>query len=426
MLIPTLAQSAPRTSVRLDIQFPKPGSEYRPSRCGSFIAGRATTLSEDRLAVALVIDTSYSTLETTEQDLDGDGEIGVPETRRVGQAFHETLSDLDDSVLAAEIGAARKILQRLNPEQTRVSLVRFAGPSAGGRERRGDHPERRPAETLLPPTHDFASIENALNALIARRPYGGTHMAAGIREAMGGLQLADSEDDGDHAERIVLFTDGFPTLPFGPAQEAANVRATIDQAKLAAENATTIDVFAVGPEALGRPLAAFAVTRETGGQLLPVRDPADLLMAAAQFSLVGLRSLQVRNTTSGAPASILHLHADGYWFGLIPLAPGSNEIEVRVEGNDGESAQRSFMIVSNEDAAAAAIPPQWVDERNSLLALCLRKLREARFALEAERVERTRKELLLRMEAERRRAASRAEAQRKELEIDVDSERMGR
>ena len=166
------------TQMSMTIEYPPDGSQVADSVCGVFVAGHAAAVTGElrQFDVVMVIDTSRSTKDPSGTDIDGDGRVGTQRLGRIGSIFMSS-TDPGDSILAAEIAAARTLLGGLDPRSTRIGLVSFAGDPPGyGRQ-------RRPAFTLEPLTRDYMRIHKALDALLASEPEGSTHMAAGVDQA---------------------------------------------------------------------------------------------------------------------------------------------------------------------------------------------------------------------------------------------------
>src|SRR5262249_6184515 len=103
-----------------------------------FVAGRAqaTRGSLRRFDVILVIDTSGSTLGAAGTDVNENGVVGEPRLGDLGAMLGAALTDPGDSIFAAEIAAARRVLAGLDPRSTRVGVVQFAGDPAGSGSKR--------------------------------------------------------------------------------------------------------------------------------------------------------------------------------------------------------------------------------------------------------------------------------------------------
>jgi hypothetical protein len=407
-----------QTRVLLEIEHPYDGAVFGAD-AGAFVAGRALALHGElkRFDVVLVIDTSGSTKEMSGSDINDNGIVGE---QRVGGLFGTT--DAGDSILAAEVAAARKLLSGLDSRSTRVGLVSFAGqPPPSGGFFIGRTPP--PAFTEEPLTRDYARVERALDAILERGPDGLTHMKAGIEQAVielvgarGGLSEPDEK-----SEKVVLFlTDGQPTLPYDPMMKADNTRAVFRAAEQARRAGVRIHSFAIGPDALDGPAAAVEMAKRTHGYFTPVRNPGDLSDLIEEVNFANLESIRVLNLTTGDETPLVDKKPDGAWSALVPLAVGKNRIRVTARATDGTEAQQEVEVAYAPGAADPALAAELLPRRTALLEQRLIELRRERKEVEIEAVERTRKELLLEMEKERSAAEERAEAQRKELELEVE------
>lgn len=397
-------------TLRVAIDHPAPGARVGEAS-GAFLAGRAVALrgSGDQFDLVIVIDTSGSTLAPTGVDVDGDGTIGVP--------WHDgSSSDPGDSVLASEVAAAARVLAGLDPRRTRVAIVSFAGQATvaypGARL-----PARikRAALTLEPLTSDYRRIHRGLALLLERGGFGLSHMAAGVDLAileLLGLEGALSSPAPNSRKIVLFFTDGQPTLPV-PGSDADNVRAVLASAARARRAGIRIHSFAIGHWALEGPVSTVEMAAVTGGLFTPVRHPGDLVRFVETVSFAAIRELELRNLTTGRAAHQVRVHADGSWDGLVPLVPGENWIEVTARSELGSEARERIRLEYVPEADGPAIPAELVLKRGELL-------RGRLAALETERVEAMRKELIIEIERERAAAQERAARQLKLLEIEVD------
>ena len=417
------AAAGDATHLDLEIEFPPDGAEVSSTVCGTFVAGRAqaTHGAPRRFDVVLVIDTSRSTNDAAGTDVDGDGEVGAARLGGVGALFGAGLTDPGDSILAAEVAAARQVLLGLDPRSTRVGLVAFSGEavSSGGRYSR-----RRPAYTLEGLTADYTAIERALDELVATEPEGQTHMAAGIDQAiieLKGLRGSYSKADAESEKVVFFFTDGQPTLPYGPDAEADNVRAVLRAANRANRAQIRIHSFAIGPDALEGPIAAVEMAGRTRGYFTPVRNPGDLVDIVEEVSFANLESVRLEHVGSGREAEPFRVTADGTWAGFVQLEPGTNRLAVTAVAEGGAEEKRSLEVSSVEaPARELELPVDLVVQRNRLLEDCLLLAKQQRLDAERERLAELRRQLQLEIERERRRARERAEAQRKALDLEAE------
>jgi Mg-chelatase subunit ChlD len=420
--------SEPRTTrIQLEVSVPQDASAVAPAACGVFVSGRARALVGGLRGfdVAIVIDTSLSTSEPTGADVNGNGIIGKPDLGRVGSLFEASAVDPGDSILAAEVAAARSLLRALDPRNTRVALITFAGqiePPAARYLLFGSDAE--PAVTLEPLTRKFGRIERALDDLLETEPDGVTHMAAGVDHAtreLLGLPGARSKPD-PRREKVMLFlTDGQPTLPFGPGKDAENVRAVLDAAGRAAEGGIRVHTFAIGPEALAGPIATVELAARTQGYFIPVREPGDLVDVVEALPLPDLRDVVVRSATTGAAANPFYVDDQGFFSALVAADVGENRIEIVARADDGTAARREIAVRVDPDAPPMAIPEELAAVRNARLEECLAEMRDQRLRAEREQAERVRRELLVEIEREREKARARAAEQRKELRLEVEN-----
>ena len=373
----------------------------------------------------MVIDTSRSTIDPAGADINGNGVVGRRRLGYVGSLLGAGSNDPGDSILAAEVAAARQLLSSLDPRSTRAALVVFAGDPDMVDRRRG---AGRAAHTLEPLTHRYERVQDALDDVLATEPDGSTHMAAGVDQAtieLLGLRGALSRTD-PKAEKIVFFfTDGQPTLPYGPEMEADNVRAVLRAANRARRGGVRIHTFAIGPHALEGPIATVEMASRTGGYFTPVRHPGNLVDLVEDVNFAKIDEVVLSSDTTGELANPFRLTPDGVWSGLVRLLPGDNRIRVRARTEDGAAAEETLSIAFVPQAPTPPLPERFVALHNRLLEDCLRQTHELRLRAERERAERVRQELRLEIERERAKARARAAQQRKQLQLDVEEEDPG-
>jgi hypothetical protein len=408
------------STVSLEIEHPSDGLVLGPSGCGLFVAGR---VGPPKLDVVIVIDTSVSTAAPTGADLDGDGEVGRSEFCFIGSTrLVDCSTDHGDSIVAAEVAAARRLAQMLDPRRTRLGLVSFSGGPVDL-----DPPEPVPvlpnAVTRVPLTGDLARLEEGLRALYLEIPAGGTHMAAGIDQAtieLLGLSGAASTADPSRSRAVVLLTDGTPTLPFGPKRPADNVRAAVSAADRARRARIRVSTVAIGPQALEGPVAAVEIAERTGGAFVPVRDAADLAQAIEEVRITDPVRVVLANRSSGEEARVFSMMPGGSWGGFVPLAPGDNRIEVVARAESGTVVRRSITVTLEDTASAAAVPREYDFLGSGALGSCLRNAKRVELSAEELQRQQVRRELLLEMERERAKARERAAHQRKELDLELE------
>lgn len=380
---------------------------------GAFLAGRAVASVGELTTfdIAVVLDTSGSTNEATGVDVNGNGVVGE---NRFGSLFGRAPTDPGDSILAAEVAAARALMQNLDPRTSRIALITFAGEAP---DQYGKAPE--PAYTLVGLTSDFPKIETALDEILDEGPDGATWMSAGVDEAvieLGGLKGAISQPNPKSEKIIVFLTDGVPTLPV-MGNDRENTRAVFRAADRARRQGIKTIVFAIGPEALTQPVAAVELAKRTGGVFMPIRKPGDLVHIMEEVRLVALREVVVHNKTTQSNASLVTVNADGSWNALLPLRDGKNRIVVTAIAEDDTRATQELTLSYVPGAQGPHLPAQLVVQRNRLLERRLIELRQASQKIEQEQDAQRRKELMIEVEAERVQAENKAQRQRETLDL---------
>jgi hypothetical protein len=409
------------TNLELSIEYPRDGAEVSSSACGTFVAGRAqaTRGAPRRFDVILVIDMSRSTLDGAGSDVNGNGVVGEPRLGGFGSALGMRLTDEGDSIHAAQIAAARRVLAGLDSRSTRVGLVAFAGDPPGSGS------TRKPAFTVAGLTREYAQIERGLDELWAKGPAGNTHMAAGVGQAtieLMGLAGAYSKPDPDSEKVVFFFTDGQPTLPY-PDREADNVRAVLHAATRAHHAGIRIHSFAIGPEALEGPIAAVEMASRTRGYFTPVRKPGDLVDIVEEVSFADIQKVTLVSEKTRAEAHPFRVTADGSWAGFVALEPGANTIRATAVAEEGASAERRISVsLVDQKKPDADLPVDLVVQRNRLLEDCLLLARQKRLDQERARNDEIRRALQMEIERERKRARERADQQRKRLDLEGEKE----
>lgn len=412
---------SPNGHARLDLRIETPPSGAIVGDPGgmAFLAGKALALFGEyqTFDIVFVIDTSESTASPSGADIDGDGEIGRPRGGPLGGVFGKILpiplTDRDDTVLAAEIAAARALLSQLDPRTTRVGVVAFSGDN---------DPMTPDAYTLVRLSTNYETVRKGLRELFELGPDGMTNMVAGVNRAIAellGTQSAYSEKR-EGARRIIIFlTDGLPTLPFEQSRRL-NARAAIERAKRAKRAKIRIDTFAIGEEALDEPISAVEMARVTGGIFTPVRDPRNLRAIFEEVTFADIDRFDIRNITTGQPAAYQIRNADGSFAALVPMREGSNRVRVFARSTDGTEATEEVDLRFLPQAEVQALSPRLVAQRNRLLENRLLDLQRRSLEIQEARDEQLRQELIIEIERERAEVTRRAHAARRRLQIDVE------
>ncbi|GIW72737.1 MAG: hypothetical protein KatS3mg102_2279 [Planctomycetota bacterium] len=302
-----------------------------------------------RLDVVIAIDRSGSTGRPA-FDLDGDGE--------------------PDSVLAAEIEAARCFVGRLDARTARVAVVAF-----------GDA-----AEVVVPFTRDLAAVDAALAAL--GEPAGGTNYEAAFVAARQLFQaLAEADDLADRAHEpgggragppqrgVVFLSDGIPTAHGVPrdvsdsnlSQSREDREAAIRSARELGE-ATAAELHAWSIVSLDdtnrkRTTLPHCVAAAGGGSYHELHAAEELPAALCADALLPPLVLRARNRTTGRPARAAVLGPGGRFAVELELAwsagvPLDNEIVLELEitaGRHRRTVERTVRVRALEEDAYLAL-----------------------------------------------------------------------
>jgi hypothetical protein len=356
LLLSALAARAPAAEhVWAELSAPAEGAQVREPYGLVEVRGTAGTGMPGKHDVAIAIDLSGSTWEPTGTDVDGDHVIGKAfRTGLPGDTF-ERLTDPDDSIVAAQLGAARRFVTRLDPSTTRIALIAFAGSE----------------RVLAPLGTGRDELLRALDGLASHPLAGGTYFYGGLMAAVDALVNAPP-DGGARTRSIILLSDG---LPNEPPPLATAEKAALRAAHNAAQAGIRIYAFALGPEVVSNPGVFRALTDTSGGELLMVEQPAEVLDYLPHVSLSHLDRVEVENLTSGGVARAVRLFPDGSFDAWAPLVPGRNRLQIRVVAQSGAqlSVEREVTFEQVQD-----------EQRRQLLIQALRdRTLETELAAEA-------------------------------------------
>jgi Mg-chelatase subunit ChlD len=379
------------------VQILSPKNEARLTQEQKFVLVSGKVASQavrsPNVDVFLVIDVSGSTAQYAGTDMGdlaqlpdnmpGSG-FGRPQIAIGGYSLgHPPVRNLRNSILVAEVAAARRLLMQLNSQTTRVGVIVF---SEGAR-------------LLQPLTHDFEQVRRILDDILRTGPFGGTNMVEGIRTGISELMgLGVSERRTDAIKVQFMLTDGFPTLPIGGSKRASpeDTNLAINAARLAGKAGVKIHVFALGEEALSYPRAAVGIAKESGGTYTPVSRPADILAVVENISMVGVDYVQIVNQTNGQKATQVRLAADGFFSSAVPVSEGRNQIDVLARASDGSNG-RDSITVFYQPGNQKSLELEVFLEKERKLQLEVERLGRPQAEIQRE-VERSREETLRRPE----------------------------
>lgn len=358
---------------KVQILSPKDGSRISQDQKTVLVSGKVGNQAarSPNVDIAFIVDTSGSTAAYAGVDLGDAGQLPdsgsssrfpTPQISIGGVSVGGGLPmrNLRNSVLAAEVAAARRVLLQLNPQTTRVGVIAF------GQE----------ARLLQPLTHDFELVRRALDDILRNGPAGGTNMVEGLRTGISELMgFGRSEKRPDAIKVEFLLTDGFPTLPIGGGKFAdpEDTNLAINAARLAGRAGIKVHVFALGEEALSHPRAATGIAAESGGTYTPVSRPADVLAVIENISVVGVDFVQIVNQTSGQKASQTRLGADGFFSSAVPVVDGRNRIEVFARASDG-SVGRDLITIDYQSGTQKSLDLEIFLEKEKSLKLQVERL----------------------------------------------------
>lgn len=405
LLASLVVANAHAENVRVVIDSPRKGERVENRVDQAPVRGTAVAKGEQPsdFDVMLVMDVSKSTTAASGVDVDGDGNVGIdPQLELLPPGayppdVHNT--DPEDSILHAEVAAARALVRGLDPRRTRLGLITFSGevdPATGLRRSL----EQQDAWLEVPLTSDFAQVLQAVDAVLARGASGATNFSAGVRLAvreLAGLSGARSQPRAN-AKKVMLFlTDGVPSLPIGKGdyQDEGDNEAAVNAAQLAKSAGISINTYALGPNALSGPFAVTEMARVTLGTFTPVLNPGDIVALLQGVSFANIEDVVLANVTTGELSTDVRLNPDGSFYGYVPVRLGKNTLRVTALASDGSRGAATIDVEFGRS-----------------------QLSQREMALELERIRRMNKELLLLRE--RKRIEDFRTREKKELEIQVE------
>ena len=354
------AVAADTAEVRVSVSSPAPGGKLRDYLHQARIEGSALADGggPDQFDVMLVLDVSDSTKAASGADVDRDGLVGVDPHNELlppGAFASDVFStDLGDTVLQAQVLAARTLLQGLDARRVRVGLVTFAGEvNRATGERKSI--EQQDAWLQLPLTNDYAAIDRALVSVLARGPNGATNFAAGVRLGiveLAGLSGAISVPREGVSKVMLFLTDGIPTLPVGKGtvEDPGDDEAALRAAQLARSAGISINTYALGSAALQYPRVVTEMARMTLGTYSPVQNPGDIVTLLQGVSFADVEDVVLTNLSTGEFSTDVRLAPDGSFTGFVPVREGKNRVRISALASDGSrgSVELEFDFEHNE------------------------------------------------------------------------------
>ena len=411
LLSPAASAASPANAseppVRILIESPQPGDPVQNKVHQAPIRGNAMAQGSRPadFDVMIVIDVSGSTDEPSGADVDGDGEIGFnPQVELVEPGRYPPklkCTDPGDTILAAEVEAAKALIINLEGGRVRVGVISFSGQMDSNTGKRLSY-DQEDAWVELPLTGDFDRVQGALPQILARGAYGGTNFAAAIRVAireLAGLSGAKSRAR-PGAKKVVLFlTDGIPTFPFGSASvsDPGDIEAALNAARLAHKAGITFNSYALGAGALSNPFAATEMARITLGTFMPVQNPGNIISFLQGVTFANVDDVVFTNLTTSEVSYDVNLAPDGSFSGFVPVREGLNRVRVTALTSGGTSGSVEFDLEFEKSGISGrelGLELERIRERNKQLMLLIERERIQRFreqqrkVLELEAVER--------------------------------------
>jgi uncharacterized protein YegL len=285
------------------------------------VRGWAGTGLRGKHDVIIILDRSGSTFRASGVDVDGDGIVGktVP-----GEPPDEAVlwtTDFGDTIVSAETLAARRLVERLDPDTTRMAIITFGGN----------------ANVEAPLGANKQQLLSALDSLPPRPNENGTNMYEALETAIDTFEKAPKEPGAPPRAREILFlSDGVPTSPPEPRNAAQKI--SIHAAKNAARAHARIYAYALGPTAAAGHDQFQEIVAANGGELMMLDSPADIVEFVPYLSLTSIAAVKLQNATTGESGRAMRLFPDGTFDGFAPLQPGRNELRFTATSQGGTDA----------------------------------------------------------------------------------------
>lgn len=310
-----------------------PGNEVRlsgpPDRIvvkGMVGLGRAP--EREPMDLVILLDVSAATDEPSGLDVDADGEIGIHPGRylRILQPSDYDLhcTDPDDTILAAEIAAANRLIWHAGGDANRrISLLEFT-----------TDPSPRASRRALAPrvTLGAGNLLERLRELhdgAEPRPF----------SQLGALQaVLATQWTRRNARRVVALFAATPAVapggtepPHAHSNGAASGPEALSAATALRSSGIQLHVFGFGPSG-GLPQPALSeFARSAGGTYRRIRMPSEAagLFGGDLDDLID--GVEIENLDSGIGAPDVALSGDGSFSGYVLLHEGTNRIRVHLD-----------------------------------------------------------------------------------------------
>lgn len=354
----SLSSLAFATEIDIKIEYPPDKTKIILPSDHVIIQGKAFAKGANipLIDLFIVIDSSGSTGRPSGVDVNGNGIIGrrTEEMIVFGIMIGSKITDPGDSVLAAEVQAAKNLLRQLDPKTTRVGVVNFSGDFLPGTGYDGSrtfmvNPATPDAFLVQPLTSDFSRVNRALDRVYLDGAYGGTNISEGIRISiteLTGAKNSISNYRTDTKKIIVLLSDGVPTFPVGSASisDPEDKSLAISAARIAKVADIKIHTFALGMESFQDPYTLQEIARESRGVYTPVPNPGDIITVLPKTSFVELDYINIINETITERAKNIMLNPAGDFLASVPVKNGENRILAEARASDGSRAKSMITL----------------------------------------------------------------------------------
>jgi hypothetical protein len=259
--------------------------------------------------VIIAIDESPSTFLPTGIDLDGDGEVGRQRSVSLLGPIQAS-SDPDDSVLHAELLAARALIRQLDRRR------RASGPDLRRKGQRAapSAPDARAGRPRRVPDRSYPSCTSLPAALDGRS----TRSSTFARTSCAGSGRCCCSPDGQPLQQIV-----------GRMQALA-------AAEKMGEIGVPVQAFALGLTAIENSDFYRSLAEQSGGKFVPLQNPADVVNELANLRFTGLEDVQIESSPIGQPGRAVRVFPNGSFDGYVPLAEGENLITITGRMQNGQ------------------------------------------------------------------------------------------
>lgn len=320
-LVAALAPEVARADrVYLDVDSPHSGDAVSEPVPLVEFKGWAGTGLRGKHDVVILLDRSASTFRSSGMDVNGNGRIGKDMPAALRDEAVTWTTDFGDTIVSAETEAARRLVERLDPETTRMAIVTFGGNA------KLEAPFGSSREKLLA----------VLNSLPPRPNENGTYMYGAIEEAIADFEAAPPEPGPKRQREILLLSDGVPTAP--PIPWYAAQLTAVQAARNAARSNARIYAYALGPEAAADRKSFDEIVQANGGELMVLDSPGEIVEFVPYLSWTSIASVRLENTTSGEGGRAVRLFPDGTFDGFAPLQAGRNELKFTAVSQGGAQA----------------------------------------------------------------------------------------